>query len=193
MTLTQEIFQGAIRHIIQAVGENPDREGLRDTPQRFSDALKFWTSGYNQNPADILKCFADGGENYDELVFQSNIQVFSLCEHHLTPFFGECHIAYIPYSNKIVGLSKLSRLLEIYARRFTVQERITTQVADALMSSELGPRGAAVVLQCRHMCMESRGIQKTGTLTTTTALRGVFMEDPNARAEFMSLVNAASK
>ena len=180
-----------IRGLLQNLDENPDREGLKETPDRYLRALQFWTSGVGKNPADVLKTFEDGAEHYDELVFQGSIPVFSTCEHHLVPFFGQAHIAYIP-NGKIVGLSKLARVLEIFARRLTVQERVSTQVADALME-HVQPLGVAVTLQCRHLCMESRGIQKTGTITTTTALRGCFKNEHETRAEFISLVNAASK
>lgn len=177
--------------LISAMGENINREGLCETPSRFLSALEFWTSGYKQTPEKVLKEFTDGGEGYDELVFQKDIAVYSHCEHHIAPFFGTAYVAYIP-NGKIVGLSKLSRLVEIYARRLTVQERITVQVVDALMKY-LSPIGAAVSLHCRHLCMESRGVQKIGTVTVTTALRGCFKNEPDARAEFMSLVNAATK
>jgi GTP cyclohydrolase I len=170
------------------VGENPDREGLRETPERFLGAWSFFCSGYAQSPSDILKTFEDGG--YDELVFQAGIPFWSMCEHHCLPFFGYVHVAYIP-NGKVVGLSKLARLVEIFARRLTVQERVTMEVADALMI-HLQCKGSAVVTQARHSCMESRGVQKSGTITVCSALRGSFKEHPEVRAEFMSLVQTAS-
>jgi GTP cyclohydrolase I len=160
---------------------------LQETPKRYLAALLFWTSGYNQEPGQILKTFEDGGEGYDEMVFQGAIPLWSLCEHHVAPFFGVAHVAYIP-NGRIVGLSKLSRLVEIFARRLTVQERITTQVADAL-EKHLEAKGVGVMLQCRHTCIESRGVQKSGSITTTSALRGLFKQS-DARAEFMSMVAA---
>lgn len=180
----------AVRDLLLHVGEDPDRPGLVETPSRVLRALKFWTSGYDKDPQTVLKVFEDGAEGYDEMVFQGGIPFFSTCEHHMVSFFGMAHVGYIP-NGKIVGLSKLARLVEIYARRLTVQERITTQVADALFGY-LNAKAAGVVLQARHLCMESRGIQKTGTITTTSALRGLFLEHADARAEFMGFVNTAS-
>lgn len=178
----------AIHDILHQIGENPDREGLRETPDRVGQAWKYWTSGYGQDPAMILKTFEDGGEGYDELVFQGNIPFYSMCEHHLAPFFGVAHIAYVP-DGRVVGLSKLGRLVDIYSRRLQTQERITCQVADALMT-HLNPIGVAVSLVARHLCMESRGVAKVGTITTTNALRGEFKLNPDVRAEFMSLVQS---
>lgn len=165
------------------------RPGLKETPDRFAEAWNFWMSGYEVSPATVLKVFEDGGENYDEMVFQSNIPFFSLCEHHLAPIVGTATIAYIP-KRVIVGLSKLPRLLEIYARRLQIQERICNQVADALYHC-VEPAGVGVVLKARHLCMESRGIQKIGAITITTALRGNFKSEPEVRAKFMALVNGA--
>jgi GTP cyclohydrolase I len=166
--------------------DDPERDGLRETPERFLRAFEFWTSGYHQNPEDVFKTF--DGNGYDEMVTQLSIPYFSLCEHHLCPFFGMCHIGYIP-NGPIVGLSKLARLLEVFARRLQVQEKLCSQVANALME-HLQPRGAGVVMQGRHLCLESRGVQKIGTITVTSALRGVFKDDAMVRAEFMSLVTA---
>jgi GTP cyclohydrolase I len=171
------------------LGEDPEREGLRDTPQRVMRAWDFWTSGYDQDPAHILKAFSDGAEKADEMVFQGSIPVYSQCEHHLAPFFGVAHIGYLP-SGKIVGLSKLARLVECFARRLQVQERLTTQIADAMMK-HLEPRGVGVVLRCRHMCIESRGIQRPGTVTHTSALLGEFRDDARLRAEFLQFVSMA--
>lgn len=177
-----------IRRLLEELGENPDREGLQETPKRVMRAWGFWTSGYGQDPGKILKMFKDGGEGYDELVFQGNIPFYSTCEHHMVPFFGVAHIAYVP-DGSVVGLSKLGRLTDIYARRLQTQERITCQIADALME-HLVPIGCAVTLQARHLCMESRGVAKVGTITTTTALRGEFKLNPDVRAEFMTLVQS---
>lgn len=172
------------------LGEDPTRGGLVETPERVAKAWACWTDGYGQDPAAILKCFADGAENYDELVFQGNIPFYSHCEHHMASFFGVAHIAYIP-NGKVVGLSKLSRLVDIFAHRLQVQERMTRQIADAL-NENLQPLGVAVVLNARHLCMESRGIRRTGTRTKTSAVLGAFKDKPEARAEFMNLVGVAS-
>ena len=183
--------QHLIREFIKRFGENIDREGLRDTPDRVVKAWKFWCSGYGQNPEDVLKVFKDGGEKYDELLFQANIPVFSHCEHHLAGMFGIAHVAYVP-NGKVVGLSKLSRVVDIFSRRLQVQERMTQQIADSLMT-HLQPKGVGVVMQLRHLCMESRGVQKVGTVTMSSALRGCVKEEPECRSEFMQLVSVASQ
>lgn len=182
------VLKEAAGRLIGKLDNDPDREGLVETPDRVARAWTFWCSGYDMDPAAVLKTFADGSDGYDEMVFQGNIPYYSHCEHHMAPFFGAAHVAYIP-NGRIVGLSKLARLVDIFARRLQVQERLCTQVADALVE-HLQPRGAAVILQARHMCMESRGVSKAGTVTTTTALRGAFKDDPAVRAEFMTLVAA---
>lgn len=178
-----------VTRLLHIIGENPMREGLLETPKRFLSAWKDMTQGYEQKPEDVLKAFEDGGEGYDELVFQSNIPLYSSCEHHLLPFFGVAHIAYMP-DKRIVGLSKLTRLVDIFAKRLQVQERLGCQIADAL-HKHLGCKGVGVVIQARHMCMESRGVQKVGTVTMTSALRGSIKHSPELRSEFMSLVNVA--
>lgn len=180
-----------IRRLLERFGEDPKRGGLKETPERVIKAWKFYCSGYDQKPEDVLKTFEDGGEKYDELLFQANIPIFSHCEHHMVAMFGVAHIAYVP-NGKVVGLSKLSRLAEIYARRLQVQERLTQQIADALMDN-LTPNGVGVVLQLRHLCMESRGIQKVGTVTMSSVLRGCVKDEPECRSEFMSMVNTASQ
>lgn len=171
--------------LLQYIGEDPTREGLRQTPDRVLKAWREWCSGYSQNPADVLKSFEDGAESVNELVVMRNIPVYSTCEHHLAPFFGTATIGYIP-KGRIVGLSKLVRLTDIFARRLQVQERLTNQIADALME-HLSPLGAGVIVECRHMCMESRGVNAPNTPTTTSALRGALFKDPRARAEFLQL------
>ena len=180
-----------IKEFINRLGENTERQGLKETPERVTKAWKFFCSGYDQKPEDVLKCFEDGGEKYDELLFQANIPIYSSCEHHMQNFWGVGHFAYVP-NGRVVGLSKLSRLAEIFARRLQVQERLTQQIADALME-HLQPKGVGVVLQMRHMCMEARGIQKAGTITMSSALRGCVKEEVECRAEFMSLVAVASQ
>ena len=172
--------------LIKHVGENPGREGLLDTPQRYRKAWEYWTRGYREDLADILKSFEDGAAGYDEMVIETDIPVYSKCEHHLADVFGVAHIGYIP-DGRIVGLSKLVRVVEHFARRLQVQERLTVQVAEAL-DTALKPKGVAVMFQCRHMCMESRGVNRPGVVTTTTQVRGAFKTKPEARAEFMSIV-----
>lgn len=181
-----------IREFISRFDINPGREGLLETPARVVRAwTEFFCIGYGQNPADVLKTFEDGSENYDQLLFQANIPLVSTCEHHLEKFWGVCHIAYVP-NGKVVGLSKLSRLANIFARRLQVQERLTQQIADALME-HLEPKGVGVVLQMRHGCMEFRGIEKPGTITISSALRGCVKDEADCRAEFLSFVNTASQ
>lgn len=175
-----------VTRLLQFIGEDVEREGLKETPARVVKAWKSWFEGYKLDPKSVLKSFEDGGEGYDEMLVQRNIPVYSHCEHHLAPFFGVAHIGYIP-SGRIVGLSKLSRLVDVFARRLQVQERLTAQIADAL-SEALEAKAVGVVLECRHMCMESRGVQRSGTTTTTSALRGLLKDSPQARAEFLSLL-----
>lgn len=172
--------------LLEVIGEDPAREGLRETPRRVLAAWKEWTSGYAQDPKDVLKVFEDGSERYDEMIVVKDLPFYSTCEHHLIPFFGTVSIAYIPERN-IVGLSKLGRVLEIYARRLQVQERLTTQVADAIQN-QLFAKGVGVLIKARHLCMESRGYARQGHQTITSALRGVFLSDAKVRAEFLSLV-----
>jgi GTP cyclohydrolase I len=169
--------------LLQYLGEDPAREGLHDTPARVAKAWAFWTKGYRENPADILKVFEDGAANYDEMVVRKDIPLFSKCEHHLADIFGVCTIAYIP-NGKIVGLSKMDRLVECFGRRLQVQERLTTQIADAMME-HLQPKGVGVWINARHMCVESRGVQNANSATITTALRGVIKDDARTRAEFL--------
>lgn len=175
--------------LLAQIGDDPGREGLAETPGRCARAWAEWTSGYGQDPALVLKTFEDGSKGYDELVFQGNISCYSHCEHHLAPFFGVAHIGYIP-RGRVVGLSKLARLVDVFARRLQVQERLTVQIAQALQDA-LAPRAVGVVLECRHLCMESRGIQRAGTVTKTSALLGEFRDEPDARAEFLSMVHSA--
>lgn len=161
------------------------REGLQETPKRVAKAFAHWFSGYHQDPAEILKVFEDGGENYDQMVVVKDIPIYSKCEHHMADIFGTATIAYIP-DGKIVGLSKLSRVADIFARRLQVQERLTQQIADAL-NTHLRPKGVGVMIKARHMCMESRGICQQGHHTVTTALLGAMRTEPETRAEFMAL------
>ncbi|MCX4549158.1 GTP cyclohydrolase I FolE [Streptomyces sp. NBC_01387] len=179
--------ENAVRELLIAVGENPDREGLLETPARVARAYKEIFAGLRQEPEDVLTTTFDLG--HDEMVLVKDIEVFSTCEHHLVPFHGVAHVGYIPAtSGKITGLSKLARLVDVYARRPQVQERLTTQIADSLMEI-LEPRGAIVVVECEHMCMSMRGIRKPGAKTITSAVRGQ-LRDPATRAEAMSLIMA---
>lgn len=166
----------------------PIREGLSDTPARMAKAWEHWTSGYNVDIAKLLKTFEDGAEDYNEMVLVKDIPIYSKCEHHLADIFGTATIAYIP-NGRVVGLSKLSRVADAFARRLQVQERMTTQIADAL-DTHLQPIAVGVIVKARHMCMESRGICQQGHHTVTSALRGVFKTDPTARAEFLHLAMA---
>ncbi len=164
---------------------DPTREGLYDTPRRVVEAWQHWCGGHHVDIAELLKTFEDGADDYDEMVLVKDIPFYSQCEHHLAPFFGTATVAYIP-SGKIVGLSKINRLVDAFARRLQVQERLTTQIADSI-ETHLRPRGVGVIIKARHMCMESRGICQQGHHTVTSALRGVFRTDGQARSEFLRL------
>lgn len=182
-----ETIESNITRIIEYVGENPSRGGLLETPKRVAKAWKEWCSGYEMKPADILKIFDDGGENYDQMIVVKDIPFYSHCEHHLAPFFGDVTIAYIPAEGRIVGLSKLSRIVDCFAKRLQVQERLTDQIADALME-HLNPLGVGVRIKARHLCMESRGICKQGHHTKTTSIRGVIKNDSKANSEFLEIL-----
>lgn len=175
-----------IVRLLQFVGEDPTRGGLLETPGRVAKAWSHWCGGYQIKPEDVLKTFEDGANGVDEMITVRDIPFYSHCEHHLAPFFGTATISYIP-NGKIVGLSKLSRLLDVYARRLQVQERLTNQVADAL-TTHLTPKGVGVMVRARHLCMESRGVAKQGHETVTTAVRGAMKENAAARAEFLDAV-----
>lgn len=174
---------------LRAMDPEWEREGLRETPERAAHAFVELTAGYNEDPADVLKCFTDGGESYDEMVVVRGVPFYSLCEHHMLPFFGSASIGYIPNTvgNRILGLSKLVRLFRIFAARLQVQERLTYQVAFALAESELVPEGVGVTVQARHMCMEMRGVHAPGSETVTSCLLGAMRRDPSTRAEFLGL------
>ena len=180
-----ERVQTAVRELLLAVGEDPDREGLRDTPARVARSFAETLAGIRMQPEDVLATTFD--LSHDELVLVKDIEVWSLCEHHLVPFHGVAHVGYIPSNDgRITGLSKLARLVDVYARRLQVQERLTTQVADSLMRL-LQPRGVIVVFECEHLCMTMRGVRKGGSRTVTSAVRGQ-LRDPATRAEAMSLI-----
>jgi GTP cyclohydrolase I len=176
-------IEQAVIEILDAIGERVNRQGLKETPERVAKAWLEWTSGYNKDAGEILKVFDDGAENYDQMVTVKNIPFYSHCEHHLAPFFGTCTISYIP-DGRIVGLSKLSRLTQMYAKRLQVQERLTAQIAEAI-DTHLTPKGVGVQIKARHLCMESRGVCQQGSETVTTALQGIILSDPSAKAEFL--------
>ena len=179
-------IERAVREILAAIGEDPDRDGLVDTPARVARAYAEQFSGLSQDPEDVLDTVFDA--DYDELILVRDIEVYSTCEHHLVPFFGRAHVAYIPNEKgRITGLSKLARLVDVYARRPQVQERMTSQIADALMSV-LEPRGALVVIEAEHLCMSMRGVRKPGAKTVTSAVRGSIRDNASTRAEAMSLL-----
>lgn len=175
----------AVYTMLDGVGEDPEREGLVKTPERVARSMRFLTRGYRQDPEEVLKK-AVFTEAYDEMVLVRDIDIFSMCEHHLLPFFGKAHVAYIP-DGKIVGLSKIARVVEIYARRLQVQERLTQQIRDAIQHV-LNPKGVAVVIEARHMCMVMRGVEKLNSVTTTSAMSGEFLASPSTRSEFLRLI-----
>jgi len=174
-----------VRKILVAVGEDPNREGLRKTPERYEKALKFLTSGYHQNLDSVLNG-ATFSVHYDEMVVVKDIEFFSLCEHHLLPFFGKAHVAYLP-SQKVLGLSKIARLVNMYARRLQIQERMTSQIADAI-SEKISPEGVGVIIEARHLCMQMRGVEKQHGQAVTSAMLGSFRHNKQTRDEFLSLV-----
>jgi GTP cyclohydrolase IA len=174
-----------IRSILKALGEDPDREGLAKTPYRVTQALTFLTRGYQLDPAKIIND-ALFTEDYEEMIVQKDIDFYSLCEHHMLPFFGKAHVAYIPH-HKIVGISKLARLVDVYARRLQVQERLTNQIANTIME-KLDPLGVAVVIEAEHLCMRMRGVEKQNSIIITSTLLGAFRTRQETRAEFMNLI-----
>ena len=178
-------LRGAVREILEALGENPEREGLRRTPDRVEQALRFLTKGYGQDPKTLLRQ-ALFTVSYDEMVIIKDIEVYSLCEHHLLPFFGKAHVAYIP-NGKVVGLSKIPRLVDMFARRLQVQERLTVQIAQALQKF-IKPRGVGVVIEAMHLCMIMRGVEKQNSVAVTSCMLGAFRRQQQTRTEFLSLI-----
>jgi len=181
-------IQKSIHDVLVAIGEDPEREGLRKTPNRVAEAYEFLTRGYREDVSEIINK-AIFHEAIDEMVFVRDIDFYSLCEHHILPFYGKCHVAYVP-NGKIVGLSKIPRVVESIARRLQVQERMTQQIAEAIQE-HLQPHGVAVVMEGYHMCMAMRGVQQQNSSVTTSSMLGVFREDPTTRKEFLSLISHA--
>ena len=182
-------IEEAVVSILEAVGEDPSREGLRETPARVARMLEEIFSGIGKDPKEFLKIFNESGE-HEELVLVKDIPLYSVCEHHLLPFIGKAHVAYIPRDGRIIGLSKFSRIVDSFARRPQVQERLTSQIADFL-NDELNPRGVAVFIEAEHLCMTMRGARAAGSVTRTSALRGLMRSDARSRAEVMSLISGS--
>ncbi len=174
------------REILSLLGEDPDREGLIKTPERVAKAMSFVTKGYSQDPIEIINS-ATFKEDYKQMVLVKDIELFSMCEHHMMPFVGKAHVAYIP-NGRITGLSKIARVVECYSRRLQVQERLTVQIRDCIQKA-LNPIGVAVVIEASHMCMQMRGVEKLGSATTTSAFTGVFLKDTRTREEFLTLIS----
>ena len=185
-TQGEETIADLVRKMLTLIGEDPNREGLRRTPERFEKALRYLTSGYRQDPEKLLNG-AMFSVCYDNMVVVKDIEIYSLCEHHLLPFFGKCHVAYIP-NKKVVGLSKIARLVNMYARRLQIQERLTSQIAKAIQE-RLAPEGVGVVIEARHLCMVMRGVEKQHSSAMTSAMLGAFRENKQTRDEFLSLIN----
>jgi GTP cyclohydrolase I len=179
-------IERAVRDILEAIGENPDREGLVDTPKRIAKMYQEIFGGLHQDPREHLKIFFEE-ESHDELVLVKDIPFYSMCEHHLVPFFGVAHVGYLPKNGKLTGLSKLARVVETLAKRPQLQERLTTSIAEVLVE-QVDPYGVIVVIEAEHMCMTMRGVKKSGSKTITSAVRGVFNDDDKARAEAMALI-----
>lgn len=178
---------GHYEDILKQIGEDPAREGLLKTPERVAKAMQFLTHGYGLNPDDLINQ-AIFHEEYSEMVIVKDIEVYSMCEHHMLPFFGKAHVAYIP-NGKIVGLSKIPRVVDAYSRRLQVQERLTIEIRDCIQRT-LSPKGVAVVIECSHMCMQMRGVQKQNSVTTSSAFTGLFLSNDSTRKEFINLVQA---
>jgi len=184
-----DALENPVREILTQVGEDANRDGLLRTPARVAQSLRFLTSGYQQNVDQVLNG-ALYDVAYDEMVIVKDIEIFSLCEHHLLPFFGRCHVAYIP-TKRVIGLSKIPRLVEVFARRLQVQERLTTQIAETIME-KIKPQGVGVVIEAKHLCMIMRGVEKQNSVAITSAMLGVFRDEIETREEFLSLMRSAS-
>ncbi|MCA9483163.1 MAG: GTP cyclohydrolase I FolE [Nitrospina sp.] len=179
-----------IKNILTQIGEDPSREGLKNTPERVEKSLKFLTSGYHTNISDLVNDALFEDHETDEMVIVRDVELYSLCEHHMLPFFGKCHVAYIP-KGKIIGLSKIPRIVDVFSRRLQVQEKLTTQIANCL-NDVLKPLGIGVVIEAHHLCMAMRGVQKQNSYTTTSSMLGLFNDDARTRAEFLALIRGTS-
>ena len=184
-TLTSATYADLVREMLVRLGEDPQREGLLRTPERVQKAFEFLTRGYNEDPEALLKN-ALFTVNYDEMVIVKDVEVFSLCEHHMLPFFGKVHVAYIP-NGKVIGLSKIPRLIELFSRRLQIQERLTTQIAETIQKV-IQPQGVGVVIEARHLCMMMRGVEKQHSAAVTSSMLGCFREEQETRTEFLSLI-----
>jgi len=182
---SEEALESLVVRALDEIGEDPSREGLARTPKRVAKSLRYLTSGYRQDPDKVLND-ALFSVSYDEMVIVRDIEVFSLCEHHLLPFFGRCHVAYLP-NRKVIGLSKIPRLVDVFARRLQVQERLTTQIAETIME-KVRPRGVGVIIEARHLCMIMRGVEKQNSVAVTSAMLGSFRKNAQTRNEFLNLV-----
>jgi len=185
-TLTSASFEDLVREMLVRLGEDSEREGLTSTPERMRKAMQYLTKGYNEDPEALLKG-ALFTVNYDEMVIVKDIEVFSLCKHHLLPFFGKVHVAYIP-NGRVIGLSKIPRLIEIFSRRLQIQERLTTQIAETIQKA-IQPQGVGVVIEARHLCMMMRGVEKQHSSAVTSSMLGCFRDEQETRTEFLSLIN----
>ena len=188
--IDQKRIEKAIKEILIAIGEDPKRDGIKDTPRRVAKMYAELFKGLEKDPTKEISVFHN--EDHEEMIMVKDIPFYSICEHHFVPFFGKAHLAYIPVKGRVTGLSKLVRVLEAYARRPQVQERLTSQVADALMK-KLKPQGVMVVIEAEHLCMSMRGVKKPGSLTVTSAVRGTFRKNATTRAEAMALINGSKK
>ena len=188
MKPTEQEAQEAVRTMLKYAGDDPTREGLQDTPDRVVRAFGEWFKGYNVDPVEYLSCTFEETEGYDEIVLLKNIRLETHCEHHMVPIIGTAHVAYLP-SKRVVGISKLARVVEAYAKRLQLQEKLTAQVADAICDA-LDPRGVAVVIEAKHLCMTTRGVRKPGVSMITSAMRGCFRDEPEARAEVLNLIRS---
>lgn len=181
----KSVLESMVRNMLESIGENPSREGLRETPGRVVKSYESLFSGYDKDPRDVLTVFDD--EKYDEMIVVKDIEFYSMCEHHMLPFFGRAHIGYIP-NGKIVGLSKIPRIVDIFSRRLQNQERLTQQIAECLVDL-LDPKGVGVVLEAKHFCMMARGVEKQNSSVSTSSMKGLFKERDNTRSEFLGLIS----
>ncbi|NQT46720.1 MAG: GTP cyclohydrolase I FolE [Candidatus Omnitrophica bacterium] len=183
--MNKKVIVKAVRDILKAVGENPDRADLKETPRRVADMYEEILSGIKEDPKKVLEILLS--EDHDEIVLLKGIPLYSVCEHHLLPFVGKAHVAYIPRGNRVTGLSKLARVVDILSKRLQVQERLTTQLADVIMK-KLRPKGVLVIIEAEHLCMSMRGVKKPGVVTVTSAVRGIFRKDAKTRTETLALI-----